>query len=393
MAGRNLARKGESSLTSSGVPSRTASPATIAESPRPSLDSKTDDIESVQEKLAEQDGVDGSGNEHGNYTFSGPSKEPAISTQDATIEQEYPSIDSGGSISTRPSFELKRSIPNVLDSPKQDKIEQEANSKTSGEYKQIIEQMRSDYETSELRRQEETHDFLERIDALQSKLQYLTKEAAEIAKKTASEAKPGSNEQKVAAKEERIALLIEEGQKLAQNELKHMSIIKKLRAKSADDDKQLAHVKKSLEKQESVVREAQDRLRRAEMAERQASDKSKMLPKTEKELESIRNERDAKASMIRSLEIQLSNAISLAKEEEGKARAEALEAEQRMTAQLRDEILGLKIEQDSAERQYQNEMRDLKDKMEREKERARVAEVERQREQSVSRKLPLSRDY
>lgn len=384
MASRNLVRKGESSLASSGVPSRTASPSNVTETPRRSIDLKAEDVKGKPDKIPEQTTINGSENGDDNYTPSEPSNEPAISLPITTIDQERISMDSRGSASARPSIELTRSIPDAIESPKLDDAELGLNSKTSEEYKQLIEQMQCDYETSELRRQEETHDYLERIDALQSKLQYLTKEAAEIAKSAALEAKPGSDEQKLATKDEKIALLIEEGQKLAQTELKHMSIIKKLRAKSTDDDKNLANAKKSLERYEKTVRETQERAKRAEAAERRAVDKSKTLPKIEKELENIKNDRDAKASLVQDLQLQLSDAMSLAKAEEGKAQAEALDAERMITAELKDEVSSLKTERDLAERQYQSEIRDLKEKIERDKERARIAEIERQGEQSVS---------
>lgn len=384
MAGRNLARKGESSLASSGVPSRTASPVATTESPRISLDSKREDIKSEQETVPAHTTINELENRDGTYTPSEPANEPTIALPIAAADQARTSVDSHGSASARPSLDSTRSVPNALDSPLPHDVEPSTISKTPGEYEQIIDQMQSDYETSELRRQEETHDYLERIDALQSKLQYLTKEAAEVAKSAIIEAKSGSDEQKLAIKDEKIALLIEEGQKLAQTELKHMSIIKKLRAKSTDDDKNLLNTKKSLEKHEKLVREAQERAKRAETGERQAIEKGKLLPKIEKELETVRNDRDAKASLVHDLQLQLSDAISLAKIEEGKAQAEALEAESKSTAELRERISGLKIERDLAERQYQREIRDLRDKIERDNERAKIAEVERQGEHSVS---------
>lgn len=387
MAGRNLARKGESSLASSIVPSRTASPANVTESPRRSMDSEAEDLKNKQEKIPEQITINGVEDGNGSYTPSEPTNEPTISFPVGAIDPERTSVDSRASASVRPSIELTRSISDILESPKLHNAELGENSITSEEYKQVIEQMQSDYETSELRRQEEIHDYLERIDALQSKLHYLTREAAEIAKNAASEAKPKSDEQKLATKDEKIALLIEEGQKLAQTELKHMIIIKKLRAKSTDDDQHLADTKKSLEKYEKTAREAQERAKRAEAAERRAVDRSKTLPKIEKELENIKYDRDAKDSLVHDLQSQLSDAMSLARAEEGKAQAEALEAERRITADLKEEILSLKTERDLAERHYQSETRDLKDKIERDKERARIAEIERQGEQSVSLKL------
>ena len=196
-----------------------------------------------------------------------------------------PSTDSRGSTSTRQSLELTgATTPNATDSPNMDGVVADSSMKKPEEYENMIEQMRSDYEAAELRRQEETHIYLERIDALQSKLQYLTKEATEAAKNASAEAQSGSIEHKMAVKDEKIALLIEEGQKLSQTELKYMSIIKKLRGKSTEDDKVVAELKGTTEKHEKSAREAQDRAKRAESAEKRALERLKSLGRIEKDL-------------------------------------------------------------------------------------------------------------
>lgn len=303
-----------------------------------------------------------------------------------------PSMDSHSSISARPSAELTRTSSKALESPMPNDIEPETTSKLSEQYAQAIEQMRADHEAAELRRQEETHDYLERIDALQSKLQYLSKEAAEMAKSTLSEAKPGSLEQRLATKDEKIALLIEEGQKLSQVELKHMSIIKKLRAKSAEDETKVTDTKRLVEKHEKATRDAQERVKRAELAERRAMEKSKMLPRLEKELESMKLDREANTTLIQDLQRQLSDATSAARESEAQAQAQALEFEQRLTADLKDEISNLKTEKEMSDKQHRTELRDLRDRADRERERARIADIERQGEQNVSAaQLPVRR--
>ena len=87
--------------------------------------------------------------------------------------------------------------------------------------------------------------------------------------------------------------------------------------------------------------------------------------------------------LIQDLQIQLSQATSAAKEAEVKANAEALESERRRAADLADELSSAKTEKDLAEKQHQYELRQLREKAEREKERARVAEIERQGELNI----------
>lgn len=406
MANRNLTKKGDASTTPSGVPSRTASPANVVASARTSLDLLRDSRRetdgkseqgTIEQEMASSDTImvngtseDQEPQEQGSKetsTAAPPNTQSPAATLEGTKDEPNiprPSTDSRGSISTRQSLELTRATtPNGTDSPKLNGIVLDSSLKMPGEYEKMIEQMRSDHEAAELRRQEETHTYLERIDALQSKLQYLTKEAAEAAKNASAEAQPGSIEQKVAAKDEKIALLIEEGQKLSQTELKHMSIIKKLRAKSIEDDKMVADCERMTGKHEKLAREAQERAKRAESAEKRALEKLKSLGKMEKELENVRVERDAQELLVQDLQIELSQATSAAKEAEVKANAEALAAEKRRAADLADELSNMKNEKELAEKQHQNELRELREKAERAKERARAAEIERQGEQSI----------
>ena len=406
MANRNLAKKGDTSVIPSNVPSRTASPANVAASPRTSSDLQRQSISEGDPKHekgnSEQEmassvmvTVNGASDDQksqnqvseATLTRAPPTDQsPELVVEDNRDGTDIPrpSTDSRGSISTRQSLELTRATtPNATDSPKLNDIAADSNLKLAEGYEKTIEQMRSDYKAAELRRQEETHIYLERIDALQSKLQYLTREAAEVAKNALADSQSGSTEHKMAAKDEKIALLIEEGQKLSQTELKHMSIIKKLRAKSTEDEKVVGDLKRTTEKYEKSAHEAQERAERAENAEKEASERLKSLGRVEKDLEKVRAERDARESLIQDLQIKLSQATSAAKEAEVKANAEALAAEKRRAADLTDELWNLKVEKELAQKQHQNELRELKDKAEREKERARVAEIERQGEQSI----------
>ena len=400
MANKNLGKKGDGSVTTSGVPSRTTSPANAPASPRTSSEVPretkiVEDSKSKEDKTLEHLQIHGTSSEkeiQDNASETGTSmveptgQSPVITVKDVGDEANLPrrSTDSRGSISTRQSLELTRATtPSALGSPKLNGIVTDPSLKLPEEYEKVIEQMKADHETAELRRQEETHAYLEQIDALQAKLQYLTKEAAEIAKNASAEAKPGSLEQKVASKDEKIALLIEEGQKLSQTELKHMSIIKRLRAKASEDEKAVAEFKRMADKYEKVAREAREKANRAESAEKRATDKVKSLTRIEKELETVRADRDSKDLLIQDLQIQLSQATSAAKEAEVKANAEALESERRRATDLADELSSAKTEKDLAEKQHQYELRQLREKAEREKERARVAEIERQGELNI----------
>ncbi len=387
MAAKNLNKTGGSSVTTSGPPSRTASPANVIDSPRISLDSKAEIFKS-EDGRSFQESVTGSNGGEGKdipLDYSRQTQGPTTHLiVDALNEGSLarPSLDSRDSFSSRQSVDLAQAV-GTSNSPKINGVDLDTDSQTPTQYEQVIQQMRSDYEASETRRQEETHAYLERIDALQSKLQYLTKEAAEIAKNSLSETQPDSMDHKLAAKDEKIALLMEEGHKLSQTELKHMSIIKNIRGKSTEDAKQLADAKKAAERFEKLAREAQEKAKRADLAEKRAFERTKSLAKLERELETLKIDRDFKASTIQDLQSQLASASSLAQEAQGKVQAEALEAEQKRIAQLSDELSIMKTEKELSDKQHQTEIREIKEKIERERERARITEIERQGEQHV----------
>ncbi|KAL9098798.1 MAG: hypothetical protein Q9163_005606 [Psora crenata] len=404
MANKNLNRRGDVSVTSSAVPSRTESPANV-------LGSSRDSMEVAREKVNSRTNVDGSikslekqeVNNIGQAEDKGDTAsaiDDEVRTSDKPGGQVVPltnggkedalgprlSTDSPGTLSTRQSVELTRATtPNGPDSPKLNSGETEtvAVAKMPEEYEITVQQLRSENEAAELRRQEEMHDYLERIDALQAKLQYLTREAVEIARTASSEVNHGSPEQRLAAKDEKIALLIDEGQKLSQTELKHMTLIKKLRAKSAEDEKAAADAKRRAEHHEKSAREAQERAIRAETAQRRAVEKVKGLARLEEEMDRIKADRDAKDVLIRDLQIQLSDITSNVAKAEEKAHVEALELGRRRAADLADELSTVRMEKELAEKEHQNVLRELREKWEREKERARIADIERQGELNI----------
>ena len=180
MANRNLAKKGDTSVTPSGVPSRTASPANVTASPRTSSDlqreskgGRHDTSEQAQSEHLITSGttvtVNGSREDPEPQDQATPTaplltaQSPLAATEDTKDESDLPrpSTDSRGSISTRQSLELTQATtPNASDSPKVNGIVIEPNLRMPEEYEKIIEQMRSDYEAAELRRQEETHIYL-----------------------------------------------------------------------------------------------------------------------------------------------------------------------------------------------------------------------------------------
>ncbi|KAJ5802633.1 uncharacterized protein N7503_005083 [Penicillium pulvis] len=241
----------------------------------------------------------------------------------------------------------------------------------------------NDEKTAESERQEEIHGYIERIDALQSKLKYLAKEAAESARNAAASASPGSAKKQLLEKDEKIALLLEEGQKLSKSEMDHRTVIKKLRQQLVDNTKSQTDIKKKNEKLERDFANLEARAKRAEAAEKRATESLSSQTKTTKDFDAVSNERNALNQTVSEMKAQLSRALARAEAAEAKAHSDALEQEKRKADELEEELANTKIERDISEEKGKKEIAELKEKLDQEKERARMLEAELKGEQSV----------
>lgn len=247
----------------------------------------------------------------------------------------------------------------------------------------VIAQLQAEHKAAESQWQEETHEYIERIDALQSKLKYLAKDAAESAKQAAASAESGSAEKQLREKDERIALLLEEGQKLSKSEMDHRTALKKLRQQLIENSKSQAEAKRKTEKLETDLSNAEARAQRAEAAQKRANDSLASHTKTSRDLDAVKSERNALNETIQEMKGQLARAVARAEAAEFKAQSDALEQEKRRTSQLEEELANAKTEHDLNEEKLNREINDLKEKVEQEKGRARVLETELKGEQSV----------
>ncbi|KAJ5893991.1 hypothetical protein N7495_005682 [Penicillium taxi] len=238
-------------------------------------------------------------------------------------------------------------------------------------------------DTIEFQRQEEIHGYIERIDALQSKLKYLAKEASESSRNAAATASPGSTKKLLLEKDEKIALLLEEGQKLSKSEMDHRTAVKKLRQQLNENMKSQIESKKRTEKLERDLANSEARAKRAEAAEKRANESLNSRTKASKDLEAVTNERNALSQTVQEMKGQLSRALARAEAAEANAQSDALEQSKRRADDLEEELSSIKIEQDINERKAKTEIDELKEKADQEKERARRLEAELKVEQSV----------
>jgi chromosome segregation ATPase len=368
---------------SSEVPSRVGSPAVGSESgsPRPSSDvkrsveeprstpaietlsiekeeeSKDKDVETVEEAVPASENT-----APPTLLSSGLPINPArISVESSTRPSlDTPALDE--SLSSRPSSDLPNGSTTT--------------GKSATELEAEMSQMRTDYEQAEKQRQDEMHAHLERIDALQAKLQYLAKETVAAAKEANASAAAGSPEAKVAAKDEQIALLMQEGEKLSKNELRHLQTIKKLRAKATEDEKSAAELRKRLDRIERSEADLKQKVRRAEAAERQANEKIKQIAIIEKQVDEMEEDRERAAELIRTLTTQLKTTEKKAEQAQKDANTKATEVDKNRVAELENELEDAQIEKKLAEDRAKSDTRKVKDEADRQRERFAVRELE-----------------
>jgi chromosome segregation ATPase len=190
------------------------------------------------------------------------------------------------------------------------------------------EEQRKDEDKTEsvhLRHQEEIHGYVERIDALEAKLQFLAREAADSARKAALAAPSGSVEQKLAEKDQQIAQLIEEGKNLASTDHKHRALVKKLRVNLGENEKELGTLRAAKNKSDKEMQNLRSRARRADELEKAHDDLQKRLDQTQKELGTLRPETRSKDSTIATLRSQLQKATEQADALTVKAKDQARE--------------------------------------------------------------------
>lgn len=246
-----------------------------------------------------------------------------------------------------------------------------------------VTQLQTEHKAAESQWQEEMYGYIERIDALQSKLKYLAKDAAESAKQAAASAEPGSVEKQLREKDEKIALLLDEGQKLSKSEMDHRTAIKKLRQQLIENSKAQTEAKKKTDTLERDLSNAETRAQRAEAAEKRANDSLSSHTKVSRDIDAVVSERNALNETIQEMKAQLVRAVARAEAAESKAQSDALEKEKQRTSQLEEELSSARTERELSEEALNRENNTLKEKIDEEKGRARMLEAELKGEQSV----------
>lgn len=316
----------------------------------------TSDVETPQEKNGIEDAPSGDKTDGQPETTETAISEERIST---------PAIQSGRT-------SLESDIPPVV-------IADTADSKTEDTEPTVQDPL----EAARLQHQEEVHGYIERIDALEAKLQYLAREAGEAARKEALSAPAGSVEKKLAEKDVQITQLMEEGKKLASTEQKHRTIIKKLRSKAAEDEKELKNLRTTTEKATTEVEGLRVRARRADELQKANDELRRRLEASQKELNSLKPDVRAKDATIKDLRAKLEKATRDAETAIAKVNAQAREQDKKKISDLEDSVAALQLEKNLLADRSKTQINELREKAERATEHSRALELELKAEVQV----------
>jgi TATA element modulatory factor len=243
-------------------------------------------------------------------------------------------------------------------------------------YEQRIKDLEKAIDDAQSQHQEEVHSHVEQIDALQAKLQYLAREAAANAKSAAMAASPGSVEKKLAGRDAQIAELMEEGQKLAGNEQKLRTMIKKLRAQISSDEKGLNEQKLWRQKAEAELAKLRDSSHNADELAKATEDSQRLANQLKKEVDRLKSSVSSKDATISELRTQIQDESDRTKALSAKLSDHVREAGQQRLKELEDAVATLEIEKSLAADRAKAQANELRGKAQRESERAKATELE-----------------
>ncbi|KAG4294810.1 hypothetical protein FPRO06_01395 [Fusarium proliferatum] len=225
-------------------------------------------------------------------------------------------------------------------------------------------------------RSEEIQDYIEQIDSLQAKLQFLSKNAADAARQTAGSAEAGSVDRKLAEKDEKIALLMEEGRKLSTSEQKFRTTVRKLRTQIIDNEKQANELKKGKEKALAEVESLRSRINNKEEQEKRNEEVRKASATFQKEIDALKKDKAVMEEAYRRLEQESKAKAEQIQAAHAEALKKALDVEKNKQQELDRSIASLRSEKEALIEKLRLTEVEWQEKLDRALERGRNIEEE-----------------
>ncbi|KAJ3262897.1 TATA element modulatory factor 1 [Chytriomyces hyalinus] len=176
---------------------------------------------------------------------------------------------------------------------------------------------------------------------------------------------------KLGEREEQVKSLLEEGEKLSKNELKMSNIVKKLRAKEADAEKEMKEQQKKFDALSAELTELKEKFARVTETDRKlgenlkssnelADKQAKQIVKLENETATIRAELTQHKALLERARADLADSKALVENANSVAHAEALEKEISANEALHKQLLEQQKNHSSIESALQKEVFDLR---------------------------------
>lgn len=226
------------------------------------------------------------------------------------------------------------------------------------------------------RHQEEIREYVERIDSLQSKLQYLSNLAVDAASHAASSASPGSLDRKLAEKDEKIALLMDEGRKLSGAEQQLRTTIKKLRSQMLELEKEITEVKKTRDKASSDAELLRQRLNDAEGSQKRHDEAMRATAGLQREIDALKRDKAKREEAYRRLEDDMKTKADKTRAASVEALTKAVAVEREKQNELQEAMNSLRTEKDLLMENLRRENLEWREKLDRAVERGRTIEEE-----------------
>ncbi|KAI0882680.1 TATA element modulatory factor 1 TATA binding-domain-containing protein [Annulohypoxylon maeteangense] len=310
------------------------------------------------------------------------SSEKAESSRDDTTDKEpslvqLPAAASSGQVDRDVQVEGPQNAASEPDVVTSDSLlGSESILSSSVLYEERITNLEKSLEEAHAQHHEELHSHVEKVDALQAKLQYLARQASETARNAATTAPVGSEEKIIAEKDQQIAQLMEEGQKLANTEQKHRSIIKKLRGQLALDEKELNEQKLWRQKAENELAALRKRLNEQGDMEKANVESRRQISQLKRDLEKLRAEVASKDNMVSELKDRLQEESDQAQNLAGKVNDQLRQAGEQRVKELEDAVAALEVEKGLVADRAKIQVTELQGKADRVAERSRAVELE-----------------
>jgi len=247
-------------------------------------------------------------------------------------------------------------------------------------------QMRSTKEIDDKQKQTDLEEMMERIDALQAKLQYLAKETIAAAQQVNTETLQENVDKRLAEKDEKIAGLMEEGQALSKTEMRHLARIRKMTNKSSQDDKTIADLKRDIKKTRQSEFTLRSRVNRLEAQERDHNAQTTKLVTIEANLELIQSdiaERERIISTAKQNTQELERKVQTL-EAASTSQNDIITINEGRIKDLIEELENAKIERQISDDKYKIEKQGLMREKQQDADKAQAVELELKSEIAVS---------